>query len=396
MPLFSIVMPTRNRASLLEYALRSAMGQRFDDYEIVVSNNCSDDETDQIVQRLADSRVRYFRTDRVLAMPDSWDFALSKTRGDWVTVLCDDDAICPRLLETVAGVIAGSDLSIVSWAHAIYTHNDFYEPESVNKLTYHYWREPVVRRESRSELNKLFSYSGDFGLPKMLNSFCHRKVIDKVIRQAGRFFIPLAPDYSSCAAMLAVVREYAYIGMPLMVTGIARSGGGGFYSYVRGDSPFTFFEEFGKKEQDIFRHVPLRLRVGVNSVAETLLNVKEALPEALSGVELNWYSYFIYCYEELSNLKRQGFNISALKEHFLGVLEEQPLGLRTRVRAYILKGPLRTYNIRTVLRHIIAARPGLTYLESLIRRKVVAGENAGFHDILGAAQYLDRVMSKVD
>ena len=42
MPFFSIVMPTRNRANLLKYALRSALQQTFQDYEVVVSDNQSE------------------------------------------------------------------------------------------------------------------------------------------------------------------------------------------------------------------------------------------------------------------------------------------------------------------------------------------------------------------
>ncbi|MBV9894113.1 MAG: glycosyltransferase, partial [Chloroflexi bacterium] len=48
-PLFSIVIPTRNRALLLEHALHSALGQQFDDYEIVVvANNCADQTRDVV------------------------------------------------------------------------------------------------------------------------------------------------------------------------------------------------------------------------------------------------------------------------------------------------------------------------------------------------------------
>ena len=45
MPRFSIVMPTRNRAALLPWAIRSALEQRFDDFEVVVSDNASSDRT---------------------------------------------------------------------------------------------------------------------------------------------------------------------------------------------------------------------------------------------------------------------------------------------------------------------------------------------------------------
>src|SRR5437867_4242176 len=82
-PLFSVVMPTRNRGHLLRYALRSALAQTFSDYEIVVSDNSSSDTTAQVVAELTGPRVKYVRTDRVMAMPDSWEFALDQARGEY-------------------------------------------------------------------------------------------------------------------------------------------------------------------------------------------------------------------------------------------------------------------------------------------------------------------------
>src|SRR2546423_6112022 len=94
-PLFSIVIPTRNRGHLLKSALQSALDQRFSDYEIVVSNNCSSDNTAAVVEEVGGSTVRMVRPRQVLSMPDHWEFALDHARGQYVTYLSDDDALCP-------------------------------------------------------------------------------------------------------------------------------------------------------------------------------------------------------------------------------------------------------------------------------------------------------------
>src|SRR4051794_40758319 len=88
-PLFSIVMPTRNRAHLLQESLQTALNQDFDDYEIVVVNNNCDDNTDEVVERLSNEKVKYFKTEKTLAMPDNWEFAWSKAQGVYVIYLCD-------------------------------------------------------------------------------------------------------------------------------------------------------------------------------------------------------------------------------------------------------------------------------------------------------------------
>ncbi len=78
MPRFSVIMPTRNRAALLQFALQSASEQIYEDYEIVVSDNRSDDNTKQLVESFNSNRIRYAQTPDALSMPDSWEFAVSQ------------------------------------------------------------------------------------------------------------------------------------------------------------------------------------------------------------------------------------------------------------------------------------------------------------------------------
>lgn len=57
-PKFSIVIPTRNHTQYWPCALKSALPQTFDDYEIVVSDNCSTNATPDVVQRHGSARLR--------------------------------------------------------------------------------------------------------------------------------------------------------------------------------------------------------------------------------------------------------------------------------------------------------------------------------------------------
>ena len=61
-PLFSIVIPTYNRSELVQGAVRSILDQTFDDYEVVVSDNCSQDYTRDVIEGFQYPRVRYVRT----------------------------------------------------------------------------------------------------------------------------------------------------------------------------------------------------------------------------------------------------------------------------------------------------------------------------------------------
>src|SRR5438128_8472362 len=92
-PRFSLVIPTRDRASTLPFTLRTCLALEFDDFEIVVADNGSSDQTREIVENAGDRRIRYFRSPEPLAMSDSWDFALSHASGEYVLLLGADDEL---------------------------------------------------------------------------------------------------------------------------------------------------------------------------------------------------------------------------------------------------------------------------------------------------------------
>ena len=59
-PFFSIVIPTRNRATLIVRAIDSALLQDFSDFEIVIVDNGSTDGTEEVIANYNDPRIRYF------------------------------------------------------------------------------------------------------------------------------------------------------------------------------------------------------------------------------------------------------------------------------------------------------------------------------------------------
>lgn len=55
----SVVIPVYNRASLLPRAVASVLAQTYKDIEVVIVNDGSTDETEKVVERLSDSRIKY-------------------------------------------------------------------------------------------------------------------------------------------------------------------------------------------------------------------------------------------------------------------------------------------------------------------------------------------------
>jgi len=89
--LVSILIPTYNRANLLKRAIESALKQSYDNIEIIVSDNCSTDDTKEVVSKFMDNRIRYFRNERNLGPILNWRLSLKIAKGYLSVILSDDD-----------------------------------------------------------------------------------------------------------------------------------------------------------------------------------------------------------------------------------------------------------------------------------------------------------------
>lgn len=93
--LVSIIIPTRNRASLLAEAVRSAQLQTYERLEILIVDDAGEDETPELVQRLTstDSRIRYWKLHERMGAPYARNLALRESRGEFVQFLDSDDLL---------------------------------------------------------------------------------------------------------------------------------------------------------------------------------------------------------------------------------------------------------------------------------------------------------------
>ena len=102
-PLFSIILPTFNRGHLIKRALDSVFAQSFTDFELIIVDDGSVDDTFLIVQPLvlADHRLRYhYAQNRGLAM--ARNLGISMSNGHWITFIDSDDEFLPDHLASRA------------------------------------------------------------------------------------------------------------------------------------------------------------------------------------------------------------------------------------------------------------------------------------------------------
>ena len=92
-PLVSIGLPTYNRGAILAITLNNLLSQSYTNFELLVSDNASSDQTAEICQRYAkkDARIHYFRQKNNIGMYNNFNFVLKKAKGKYFMWATDDD-----------------------------------------------------------------------------------------------------------------------------------------------------------------------------------------------------------------------------------------------------------------------------------------------------------------
>jgi glycosyltransferase involved in cell wall biosynthesis len=99
MTLVSICIPTYNRPDYLRRAVESCLAQTCSDFEIVITDNSTNDETSRLAATWTDPRIRYFKNEGNIGATGSANRAVTLAEGKYIKFLMDDDLLKPRCLE---------------------------------------------------------------------------------------------------------------------------------------------------------------------------------------------------------------------------------------------------------------------------------------------------------
>jgi glycosyltransferase involved in cell wall biosynthesis len=114
-PRVTVVIPTRGRSRLLALTLRGVVRQRDVDFEVVVVDDGSTDDTAAMVKGLEAARVRLLRHDRPRGVSAARNTGIAAARGEWVAFLDDDDLWAP---EKLALQLEAADAAHRAWVYA--------------------------------------------------------------------------------------------------------------------------------------------------------------------------------------------------------------------------------------------------------------------------------------
>ena len=165
-PRVSIVIPTYNRARDLERALNSVLAQTCFDWEALIVDNHSSDNTDDIVRNLNDPRIKLFKIHNNGVIAASRNRGLRHARGEYVAFLDSDDWWAPRKLEM--------SLEYLRQGADVVYHDLFLATKPEQKL---FWRKARTRELTSPIFNDLILHGNVLNNSSVL---IRRKVLESI------------------------------------------------------------------------------------------------------------------------------------------------------------------------------------------------------------------------
>lgn len=97
--LVSVIMPSFNTGKYIKQSIESVMAQTYQNWELLIVDDCSTDNTDDIIASISDERIRYYKNEHNSGAAVSRNRALREAKGKWIAFLDSDDLWMPDKLE---------------------------------------------------------------------------------------------------------------------------------------------------------------------------------------------------------------------------------------------------------------------------------------------------------
>lgn len=123
--LVSVCLPVYNGERTIKETLDSIIEQTYDNIEIIVVDNCSTDNTVEIVKSIQCDKIRLYCNDANLGMAGNWNKCLEYVKGKYIQFVCADDLLLPESVEKKVKMIRkDSNISMVFSASQIINDNN--------------------------------------------------------------------------------------------------------------------------------------------------------------------------------------------------------------------------------------------------------------------------------
>ena len=111
--LVSVIIPTYNRKNLLDISINSVLNQTYQNFEIIIVDDNSNDGTDDYIKKINHDKIQYIKNKESMYAPTSRNIGILHSKGDLISFLDDDDEWYSDKLEKQVKLFQDSDVGLV-------------------------------------------------------------------------------------------------------------------------------------------------------------------------------------------------------------------------------------------------------------------------------------------
>lgn len=235
-PRFTVIIPTKDRASYLYHTLRTCALQEYENFEVIVSDDGSTDDTRAVVEEAGrkDRRIRYVSPGAGVGMLDNFEFALDQVKPGYVLALGGDDGLLPYGIRGMLDVLLETGQEMLCWPTPIYVYANVRMPMAQLVLRIKHGRlqsgqRVITSRDFLERQAREFHYVGDVESPMFyVKGVTSTALVDRVRSRSvdGRFYACATPDGYSGIVLAGEVQSYAFSGRPFSLHGVSPTSAG--------------------------------------------------------------------------------------------------------------------------------------------------------------------------
>ena len=225
-PKFSVIIPLKDRGEYIEATLRTCMAQNYPNFEIIVSDDCSRDNTVEVVEKLAsvDSRIKLFKHEQHLGMRDNFEFALNQVKEGYVIALGGDDGLIPGCIWKMYDILLSTGRELLTWSYPTFVYPT---PDSKGKSLLLVKRTKALAPKiirSADFLRKIastFNYQIDECPMFYMKGVTSISLVNRVksrTRDHSFYYCP-TPDGFSGVVLAGEVQDFVFTNEPLSIGG---------------------------------------------------------------------------------------------------------------------------------------------------------------------------------
>lgn len=238
----SLVIPTRQRAVYLKSSLQTALDIDDDNLEIVVSDNCSTDETQELVTAISDPRLIYTRPETGLSMRGNFEHGLAACSGDYVSFMGDDDGYLPGQFASLRRILMQARPDCLFWTLPSYTWPDqgLSSPIKLRRRTLFGRPQAVDMNAQRADLMKAKITPTNWA-PAIYHGMVSRDYLHRVSMDNGTVFCGSIPDIYFGYRALIVGGNVLRVDHPFSLGGQSSASNGKAQVAAHGNTTATGF-----------------------------------------------------------------------------------------------------------------------------------------------------------